>query len=103
MYAVFKDGGHQIRAAAGDLVEIERRNAAPGDEIIFDQVLLVGGDETKLGAPTVPGAKVLAVVSGETKGPKIHGIVKRDNNNSQTRFGHRQKYTTVSIKEIVAG
>jgi len=103
MYAVFKDGGHQVRAAAGDSVEVERREAKPGDEIVFDQVLLVGGDESKIGNPTVAGAKVVAVVDGESRGPKLQGIRKRENNSSQTRFGHRQKYTTVTIKEIVAG
>ncbi len=103
MYAVFKDGGHQVRAAAGDSVEVELRDAKPGDEVIFDQVLMIGGGDSKVGAPTIAGARVVAVVDGETKGPKLQGIRKRENNNSQTRFGHRQKYTTVTIKEIVAG
>jgi len=102
MYAVFRDGGHQIRAAAGERVEIERRNVSAGEEVVFDQVLLVGGDTPKLGNPTVAGAKVIAVVDGETRGPKVRGMRKRENNNSQTRFGHRQKYTTVTIKEIRA-
>ena len=103
MYAVVKDGGHQFRAAVGEQVEIERREAAPGEAIVFEEVLLVGGDETKVGSPTVAGAKVVAVVEGPAKGPKLHGLCKRENNNSQTRFGHRQKYTTVTIKEIVTG
>jgi large subunit ribosomal protein L21 len=103
MYAVFKDGGHQIRAAAGERVDVERRELAPGDKIVFDQVLLIGGDESKVGSPTVAGAKVVAVVEGESRGGKVRGFRKRENNNSQTRFGHRQKYTTVTIKEIVAG
>jgi large subunit ribosomal protein L21 len=102
MYAVFKDGGHQIRAAAGERIEIDRRDVSPGDEIVFDQVLLVGGDAPKLGSPTVAGAKVIAVVDGQTSGPKLRGMLKRENNNSETRFGHRQKYTTVTVKEIQA-
>lgn len=103
MYAVVKDGGHQFRVAVGERVEVERRELAPGAELVFEDVLMLGGDEAKVGSPTVAGAKVIAVVDGETKGPKLRGLRKRDNNNSQTHFGHRQKYTTVTIKEIVAG
>jgi large subunit ribosomal protein L21 len=100
MYAVFKDGGHQFRAVAGDSLDVEHRNAAPGDEIVFDHVLLVGGDAPAIGSPTVPGAKVIAVVEGECKSERVRGKRKRENNNSQTRFGHRQKYTTVTIRKI---
>lgn len=103
MYAIVQDGGHQFRAAPGERVQVERRAAEIGEELVFDRVLLIGGEETKVGDPQVPGAKVVAVVEGESRGPKLRGIRKRDNNSSQTRFGHRQKYTTLTIKEIVAG
>lgn len=103
MYAIVKDGGHQFRVTAGQKLDIELRSAKAGEEIVFDQVLLVGGDAVKVGAPTVGGAKVVAVVEGESLGDKVHGIRKRRRDSSQTRFGHRQKYTTVTIKEIVAG
>jgi len=103
MYAVVRDGGHQFRAVPGEKVDVELRPAKPGDQVVFDQVLLVGGEQVKIGNPTVAGAKVLAVVEGQSLSDKVRGIRKRDNNNSQTRFGHRQKYTTVTIKEIVEG
>lgn len=103
MYAIVRDGGHQFRAVAGQQVEVERRDLAAGEEVVFEEVLLVGGGKTKVGSPTVSGAKVVAVAEGEARGPKLQGIRKRDNNSSRTRFGHRQKYTTVTIKEIVAG
>ena len=103
MYAIVRDGGHQFRVAAGQKLDIELRAAKAGDQIVFDQVLLVGGEQVKIGAPTVGGAKVLAVVEGQCLGDKLRGLRKRDNNSSQTRFGHRQKYTAVTIKEIVAG
>lgn len=103
MYAIVKDGGHQFKAVAGRQVRIERRPVDSGQELTFDQVLMVGGDQVKVGTPTVPGARVIAVVAGETKGPKVRGIKKRQVNSSQTRFGHRQKYMTVVVKEIVAG
>jgi large subunit ribosomal protein L21 len=103
MYAIVRDGGHQFRAVPGEKVDVELRPAKAGEEVVFDQVLLVGGDQIKVGSPTVAGARVVAVVEGECLSDKVRGIRKRDNNNSQTRFGHRQKYTTVTIKEIVAG
>ncbi|HOX07988.1 MAG TPA: 50S ribosomal protein L21 [Planctomycetota bacterium] len=103
MYAVVRDGGHQFRAVPGEKVDVELRAAKPGEQVVFDQVLLVGGDQIKVGTPVVAGAKVVAVVEGESLSDKSRGIRKRDNNSSQTRFGHRQKYTTVTIKEIVAG
>jgi large subunit ribosomal protein L21 len=103
MYAVVRDGGHQFRAVPGEKVDVELRSAKPGDQVVFDQVLLVGGEEVKVGNPTVAGAKVVAVVEGESLSDKARGIRKRDNNSSQTRFGHRQRYTTVTIKEIVGG
>jgi large subunit ribosomal protein L21 len=103
MYAIVRDGGHQFRAVPGEKVDIELRAAKAGDQIVFDQVLMVGGEQVKVGAPTVGGAKVLAVVEGTCLGDKVRGIRKRDRDSSQTRMGHRQKYTTVTIREIVVG
>ncbi len=103
MYVVFKDGGHQVRAEAGEEIAVEYREATPGDEIVFNDVLMISGENFQIGEPLVKGAKVVATVVGTTKADKVFGIKKRDNNNSQTRFGHRQKYTQVTIKEIVTG
>jgi large subunit ribosomal protein L21 len=103
MYAVFRDGSHQVRAAVGDDVEVARREVAPGEELVFDQVLMIGGEKPRMGSPVLPGARVVAVVVGQSRGPKVRGMRKRENNNSQTRFGHRQEFTTATIKEIVTG
>ena len=103
MYAIVRDGGHQFKAVAGHQVQIELRAVKPGQELTFDQILLVGGEQVKVGSPTVAGARVVAVVDGQVLGEKLHGIRKRDRDSSQTRFGHRQKYTTVTVKEIVVG
>ena len=61
MYAVFKTGGKQYRAAKGDKLKIEKLDAAEGDSVEFDEVLLVGeGEGVKVGKPTVEGSKVVA-------------------------------------------
>lgn len=104
MYAIVKDGGHQFRAEAGEVVRLERKDAAEGDEIVFEEVLLVsdGGEAVRL-SPAAAGARVVGVVEKHVKGEKLVGQKKREVNSSKTRFGHRQNYTLVRIKEIVPG
>ena len=102
-YAIFEDGGKQYRAEEGALVRVDRRDADPGAEITFDKVLLVGGEDTKVGTPAVSGASVVAVVEAEEKGPKVYGLKRRYHGRSKTRWGHRQKYTLVRVAKIVEG
>ena len=104
MFAIVKDGGHQFRAEAGEIVRLERKDAAEGDEISFDEVLLVSdGEKTTTGAPAVPGARVVGVVEEHVKGEKLIARKKREIASSKTRFGHRQDYSLVRIKEILTG
>jgi large subunit ribosomal protein L21 len=101
MYAIFNEGGRQITVREGDVVEIDyRRDLAPGAEITFDLVLMIGGDAPQVGAPTVKGASVVAVVKAQVKGVKVRGNKPRLHDRSQTHWGHRQKYTAVEIKKI---
>ena len=102
-YAIFEDKGKQYRAEEGALVRIDRRDAEPGAELVFDKVLLLGGDGTKVGKSTVDGATVAAVVESEEKGPKVHGLKRRLHSRSKTRWGHRQKYTLVRVTKIAGG
>ena len=101
MYAIFKDGGHQYKAEVGRKMYVELRDVNEGDEVIFDEVLLVAKDDAvTVGQPTVAGAKVVATVIGEAKGPKRVIRWFRRRKNSRRKNGHRQKYTHVEIKEI---
>ncbi|MHC4502897.1 MAG: 50S ribosomal protein L21 [Planctomycetota bacterium] len=102
-YAIFDDRGKQYRAREGALVRIDLKEAEPGAEITFDRVLLVGGETSQVGAPTVPGASVVAVVEAEEKGKKVRGLKRRHHSRSATRWGHRQKYTVVRVTKIVGG
>ncbi|MEL7498719.1 MAG: 50S ribosomal protein L21 [Planctomycetota bacterium] len=101
MYAIIADGGRQYKVEEGQILEIDYREANPGDELVFDRVLAVSDDSgIKLGKPTVEGATVKAKVLGETKGDKIFVQKFRRRKNSKTRTGHRQKYVKVQIAGI---
>ncbi len=104
MYAIIADGGRQYKVEQGQELEIDYRDASKGDELTFDQVLAVSGDDgLKLGKPTVAGATVTAEVIGPTKGDKIYVQKLRRRKNSRRRTGHRQLYTKVRVSAISAG
>jgi large subunit ribosomal protein L21 len=98
MYAVIKTGGKQYRVAADEVVTIEKVAGDAGASIEFTEVLMVG---TKIGTPVVSGAKVVAEVVEQGRGPKVIAFKKRRRKNSRRKRGHRQDLTTVRIKEIV--
>ena len=101
MYAIIADGGRQYKVEEGQILEIDYREAEPGQELVFDRVLAVSNESGfKLGKPTVEGASVKAKVIGETKGDKIFVQKFRRRKNSKTRTGHRQKYVKVQISGI---
>jgi len=101
MYAVIKSGGKQHRVVEGETLRLEKIEAATGDTIQFDEVLLVGeGDSVKIGAPLVSGAKVSAEIVGHGRGEKIHIIKFKRRKHHLKRAGHRQWYTEVRITGI---
>ena len=98
MYAVFKTGGKQYRAAKGDKLKIEKLDAAEGDSIEFDEVLLVGeGEGVKVGTPLVSGSKVKGKVLVQAKDKKVDVIKFRRRQNYRRTHGHRQHFTLVEI------
>lgn len=103
MYAVIKTGGKQYRVAEGDTLQVEKLQGEPGDEISFDQVLLVGGDDaTKVGTPTVKGATVKAQITAQNRGKKIVVFKMKRRKNYRRKNGHRQPYTQIKITGIKA-
>ena len=104
MYAIFEDGGRQYKASPGAKVYVDIRDLAEGQETLeFDQVLAVGeGEEARIGQPLVEGAKVVAKIDSEVKGPKIDVIKFRRRKNYQRKQGHRQKHIQVTISEIIS-
>ena len=101
MYAVFRTGGKQYRASQGDRLRVERVDAAVGDTVEFDQVLLVGeGAAVKVGSPLVDGGKVAATVTAQGRSKKIEVIKFRRRKGYKRQHGHRQHFTEVEITSI---
>ena len=100
MYAIIKTGGKQYCVEEGKKISVEKIDAQVGEEVCFDEVLLVSGDETKVGQPTVAGAKVTAKVVEHGKGSKIRIFKYKAKSNYRRRQGHRQPYTVVEIEKI---
>ena len=103
MFAVFKTGGKQYRVAADDKITIMTVAGAAGDDVKFDDVLmLVDGDNTVIGAPAITGASVSAKIVEQDRGPKVIAFKKRRRKNSKRKRGHRQDLTIVQITGIQA-
>lgn len=104
MYAVIKTGGKQYRVAAGDKLRVETLNAAEGDSIELDSVLLVGeGEDVKIGTPVVENATVSATVVTHGRADKVEIIKFRRRKHHRKQMGHRQNYTLLEITGINAG
>jgi large subunit ribosomal protein L21 len=102
VYAIIRDRGMQYRVEEGQVVDIALMDAEPGSQIELGEVLMIGGgDQAQVGVPLIEGAKVLAQVVGMTKGDKIIVFKYKNKKRYRRRTGHRQKYTSISISEIV--
>ena len=101
MYAVFVSGGKQHRVEEGETLKLEKIETETGATIEFDRVLMVvDGEEIKIGAPVVEGAVVKAEVVSHGRGEKVKIIKFRRRKHSMKRQGHRQWYTEVKITGI---
>ncbi|MEM9578367.1 MAG: 50S ribosomal protein L21 [Pseudomonadota bacterium] len=103
MFAVLKTGGKQYKVQAGDMLRVEKLAADAGETVQFNEVLMLGGDKTVVGAPFVKDAGVQAEVVDQVKGEKVINFVKRRRKHSSKRTkGHRQKLTLVKVTDILA-
>ena len=103
MYAIIRDRGTQYRVEEGQVVQVALLDSEPGSQIELGEVLMIGGgDQTKVGAPLVEGAKVLAKVVGNVKGDKIIVFKYRPKKRIRVRRGHRQYITRLQIESINA-
>ena len=104
MYAIVQARGRQVKVTPGAVIEVDGVPAEAGSPFTFEQVLLVEKDAGDIvaGAPYVAGAKVVGVVDGEARGPKIRVFKKKRRKGFRKTRGHRSVFTRVRITEIVA-
>jgi large subunit ribosomal protein L21 len=103
VYAVFEVAGNQYRAEVGDKVQVEHLAQEVGATVEIDKVFMVAdGDQVKVGQPTVDGAKVVASVTEQSKGPRTLIFQYRiGGKRHRTQATHRQNYTWLQIEQIV--
>jgi large subunit ribosomal protein L21 len=103
VFAIIQAGGRQIRVNPGAVVTVDRVDAEVGKEITFDQVLFLekDGGEMLAGAPFVANARVVGVVDGEARGPKIRVFKKKRRKGFRKTRGHRSTYTRIRVTDIV--
>jgi len=102
VYAIIQTRGRQLKVTPGAVVEIDGTPGETGAEFTFDQVLLVEKDagEILAGAPFVANARVLGVVDGEARGPKLRVFKKKRRKGFRKTRGHRSIFTRVRITDI---
>ena len=99
MFAIIQSGGKQYNVAEGDVVRLETLDAQPGETVNLD-VMMLSGDDVKVGAPFVEGASVKAEVVGHGRGKKLYIYKFKAKSNYRRKTGHRQGYTEVRITGI---
>ena len=100
MYAIIAAGGKQYKVSEGDIITIEKLGVEAGEKVTFDQVLVVGGDDLKVGDPTVEGATVEASVVKEGRAKKVIVYKYKRKTGYHKKNGHRQAFTQVKIEKI---
>ena len=103
MYAIIETGGKQYKVQVGDSIRVEKLNAAAGESIVFNNVLVVGKEDSlTIGSPFVQGATVKADVVGDGKGKKIIVYKYKAKKTYHNKNGHRQPFTKIAITAIEA-
>lgn len=103
MYAVIESGGKQHRVTEGEVLRLEKLEAATGETVDFDKVLLVGeGESVRIGTPYVEGSSVTAEVVAQGRDKKVNIIKFKRRKHHMKHQGHRQWFTEVRITGIKA-
>jgi large subunit ribosomal protein L21 len=103
MYAVVRTGGKQYRVAKDSVLTVESLPGDVGSKLTLGEVLLLGGDKPKLGAPLVKGASVECEILEHGQGEKVIAFKKKRRKNTHRKRGHRQHFTKVKVLGISAG
>ncbi len=103
MYAIVRTGGKQYQVACGDQVRVEKLDGNVGESIDLNDVLMVvSGDEVKIGQPVLADAKVTAKIAEQGRAKKVIVFKKKRRKGYRQKSGHRQSYTALKIEEISA-
>jgi large subunit ribosomal protein L21 len=102
VFAIIQSGGRQVKVTPGAVIEVDRFDAKEGDEVSIEQVLFLeeDGGEVFAGAPFVANVRVIGVVDGESRGPKIRVFKKKRRKGMRRTKGHRSTLTRVRITDI---
>jgi large subunit ribosomal protein L21 len=103
MYAIVKTGGKQYKVAVGDVVTVEKLDAAPGAGVDFPAILLVDGETVTTDATALAAVSVTAELLAQIKGPKIKIHKYKNKTGYHKRLGHRQKLSQVKVTGIESG
>ena len=103
VFAIIQSGGRQVKVAPGDVITVDRVNLNAGDEVTIDQVLVLekDGGEVLAGSPYVANVKVVGVIDGEARGPKIRVFKKKRRKGMRRTKGHRSTLTRIRVKDIL--
>lgn len=100
MFAIIECSGKQFKVQEGDVLNVDLLKAEPGQTVTMDKVLMLSGDDTKVGAPYVEGASVACEVVEHFKDKKVVVFKKWRRNDSRKKQGHRQQFTTLKVTSI---
>ena len=101
MYAIVRTGGKQYQVANGDQVRVEKLEGNVGDSVDLNDVLMVvDGEEVKIGQPVLDNAKVTAIIAEQGKGKKVIVFKKKRRKGYRLKKGHRQAFTALKIEQI---
>ena len=103
MFAIIQSGGRQVKVTPGSVVTVDRIDAKQGEEVSIDRVLFLekDGGEVLAGSPFVANVKVVGIVDGETRGPKIRVFKKKRRKGMRRTKGHRSTLTRIRVKDIL--
>ncbi len=102
MFAVVRTGGKQYKVVQDSVLSIEKVAGEAGSSLTLNEVLLIGGETVKTGAPLVAGASVTAEILVQGKGEKVIAFKKKRRKNTHRKRGHRQPFTQIKITGITA-
>ncbi len=101
MYAIIRTGGKQYQVSPGERLRVEKIEGNIGDSIeLSDVLMVVDGENTKVGQPVLEGTTVSAKIVEQGKAKKVIVFKKKRRKGYRVKRGHRQLFTALEINEI---